>query len=76
MVLAPGKRWGLSRISGSLGAQSMSRLEAVRSSSGAPMALWSVQDVSEVDLAPGKRWGLSRIPGSLGTWSVTCLEAV
>ena len=45
-VLAPGKRWGLSRISGSLGTQSMSRLEAVQSSSGAPMALWSVQDVS------------------------------
>ena len=40
------------------------------------MALWSVQDVSEVDLAPGKRWGLSRNPGSRGTWSVTCLEAV
>ena len=76
MVLALGKRWGLSRISGSLGTQSMSRLEAVRSSSGAPMALWSVQDVSEVDLAPGKRWGLSRNPGSLGTGSVTCLEAV
>ena len=74
--MAPGKHWGLSGISGLLGAQSVSRLEAVRSSSGAPMALWSVQDVSEVDLAPGKRWGLSRIPGSLGTWSVTCLEAV
>ena len=40
------------------------------------MALWSVQDVSEVDLAPGKRWGLGRNPGLLGTGSVTCLEAV
>ena len=76
MELAPGKRWGLSRISGSLGAQSVLRLEAVRSLSGAPMALWSVLDVAQVELAPGKRWGLSRIPGSLGTRSVTCLEAV
>ena len=40
--LALGKRWGLSRISGSLGAQSVLRLEAVRSSSGAPIALCSV----------------------------------
>ena len=42
MELAPGKRQGLSRISGLLGAQSVSCLEAVQSSSGAPMALWSI----------------------------------
>ena len=42
MELALGKRWGLSRIPGSLGAQSVKRLEAVWSSSGVPIALCSV----------------------------------